>query len=344
MPLSRLAAVTLLTLLSHLPSASSQTPPTNDSPNNSANPQPSPKQPHRQRAELIRPDWILQSLESTDPAVRSQAVLDLGRCHAKHPNLIPGAIELLRRSANAPNFEVALASVQAAGLVGNLEAFGAVIDAWQRPLSPTQAGQILDAIDAPALRPFWKTSDPFRVSASLAELRSIATREHTLEALSAIAIPAPSPAVIQSGREAFMTARCDACHRVAGYGRAAGPDLRGIGMCYSNTELIRHILQPSLDLHDVGRFEQFLTADGRVITGRVVAIESDQLQIQTDLSNPDSVVTLDDKEVEQRRPSTVSPMPVGLLNSLTPRQVSELITFLRSDGGQLIPPDASHEH
>ncbi|KLU01534.1 putative transmembrane protein [Rhodopirellula islandica] len=336
MPLSRLAAVTLLTILSGLPSASSQAPP--------ANPQPSQTEPSDQRAELVRPDRILQALESADSSVRCDAVLDLGRCHAKHPNLIPGAIESLRRSANDPSFDVALASVQSAGLVGSFQAFGAITDALRRPLSATQAGLILDAIDAPTLRPFWKTSDPFRVSAPLAELRSIATREHTLEALAAISIPPASPAVINSGREAFVTARCDACHRVAGYGRAAGPDLRGIGMCYSNTELIRHILQPSIDLHDVGRFDRFLTVDGRVITGHVVSSESDQLHIQTDLSNPDSVVILDPKEVEQRSPSTVSPMPLGLLNSLTPTQVAELVTFLRSDGGQLAPPDASHEH
>ncbi|PHQ36508.1 c-type cytochrome [Rhodopirellula bahusiensis] len=293
---------------------------------------------------MLRPDLILQSLASPESPVRREALIDLGRCYAKNPSLIPGAIQLLRRSANDPAFDVSLAAVEAAGLMGTAESFLAIADVLRAPHTPAEAAKILDAIDSPSLRPFWKSSDPYRVSNFIDNLNQKAQRQHTLADLEAITIPEPTPGVISSGREAFRTARCDACHRVAGYGRATGPDLRGIGMCYSNTELIRHILQPSLDLHDVGRFEKFLLSDGRVITGRAASTDQSQLRIQTDLSNPESVVTINAADIEQRQPSKVSPMPVGLLNSLTPTQVAELVVYLRSDGGRLAPPAASHEH
>lgn len=298
---------------------------------------------------LLRPDLILQSLESPDASERRQAVLDLGQCHAKHPDLVPGALQLLRRCANDSEFDVAMAAIESAATIGNLESFGAVVDALRGDHTSSEAGRILDAIDVPSLRRFWKTSDPFRVGDIAKDLQQKATRQHTMASLSAIAIPEPFASVIASGREAFIIARCDACHQVAGYGRAAGPDLRGIGMCYSNTELIRHILQPSLDLHDTGRFEKFLLTDGRVITGREVTNRStstdrSSVQIQTDLSNPDAIQSIELSDIEQRQPSPVSPMPVGLLNSLTPTQVAELVVYLRSDGGRLAPPDASHEH
>ncbi|CAD72253.1 MAG TPA: heme-binding protein [Rhodopirellula baltica] len=301
------------------------------------------------RPKLLRPDLILQSLESPDVSVRRQAVLDLSQCHAKHPNLVPGAMQLLRRSANDSAFDVVIASIEAAATIGDLESFGAVAEVLRGDHTPSEAGRILDAIDVPSLRPFWKSSDPFRVADAAKSLQQKATRQHSVASLAKIKIPTPSSTVIASGREAFMIARCDACHQVAGYGRASGPDLRGIGMCYSNTELIRHILQPSLDLHDTGRFEKFLLTDGRVITGRVIAnnlasTDRSSVQIQTDLSNPDAVLSIELKDIEQRQPSPISPMPVGLLNSLTPTQVAELVVYLRSDGGRLAPADSSHEH
>ena len=57
---------------------------------------------------------------------------------------------------------------------------------------------------------------------------------------------------------------------------------------------------------------------------------SPQLRILVDPMRPDRIITLNKKDIEQHRKSKESMMPKGLLNTLSKRQILELLAYIES--------------
>lgn len=308
----------------------------------------------------VRVDLVLQGADADDATTRRLAATAIGKWH-QH---VPGAIVCLRRLAHDRDASVAVAAVVAAANIGTHEAVACAVDTINRlgnlpdtEITPVQAGRLADALDQPSVRPFWRESDQFGIRRAVAELSKLAVRTHTEKSLSGLRFVDTNQATvsasrIQAGRQAFMTAHCDACHRVAGYGQAIAPDLRGVGQCYDNLELLRHILEPSLDIHDAGRQHQVLTHGGELLTGIVTRTETrigirplpklDASPGSESTTSPTRWLSL--KEIDAIKPLPVSPMPRGLLNALTPTEIADLVLFLRTDGGSSIQPAPSGHH
>ncbi|HXG49590.1 MAG TPA: ThuA domain-containing protein [Methylomirabilota bacterium] len=144
----------------------------------------------------------------------------------------------------------------------------------------------------------------------------------------------PDPGDWQRGRALFFgeTLRCSQCHRVRGEGGRAGPDLSNL-VARDRVTVLRDIREPGASLHPDYIGYMVTTADGNELTGFILA------------QNPDSIrlLGLDGREtavprgtVKALRPSAVSLMPGGLLDSLEPEQVDDLLAFLTRP-----PPAAS---
>ena len=134
------------------------------------------------------------------------------------------------------------------------------------------------------------------------------------------------------GRRLFAETSCFGCHRYAGEGGAVGPDLTGVSGRFSPRDLLESILLPSKTISDQYEAVTFALDDGRVVTGRIVNLNGDRISVMTDMLDPNGQVNVDRRSIEATRPSPVSMMPEGLLDTLDEGEILDLMAYLLSRG------------
>ncbi len=145
-----------------------------------------------------------------------------------------------------------------------------------------------------------------------------------------------------AGMQAFVKARCNQCHIVAGHGVNLGPDLVDSVKKLRGLELLQQILEPSSKIHEKYQTQKFLTADGLVVAGVVVAETAEVYQVVTNLLTPTTLTTIKKVDIEQKTPSLISAMPEGLVNVLTRQEILDLVRFL--EAGENLPAHLQHRH
>lgn len=84
----------------------------------------------------------------------------------------------------------------------------------------------------------------------------------------------------ERGRTVFEgRGQCLTCHRVGGYGGRLGPDLSDIGRTRTAAALLRSLVDPDAEVLSTNRFYRVTTADGTVVTGRLLNLDSYSVQI-----------------------------------------------------------------
>ena len=134
------------------------------------------------------------------------------------------------------------------------------------------------------------------------------------------------------GREMFAVAQCFKCHRFAGQGGIQGPDLTASGGRFSQHDMLVSILEPNKEISDQYAATQFLTESGKVIEGRVANMNGNVIQVVTNMLAPGEFTGIQRDDIAEQRPSKNSMMPSGLLDTLTPQDVYDLLAYLRSGG------------
>ena len=132
------------------------------------------------------------------------------------------------------------------------------------------------------------------------------------------------------GRALFAAAKCFACHRCNNEGGGVGPDLTGVAGRFSTRDLLESIVVPSKTISDQYESVTVATADGRVVTGRIVNLNGDNLMINPDMLDPNNMVNVPRSQIEEIKRSPVSMMPVGLLNTLNKDEILDLTAYLLS--------------
>ena len=136
----------------------------------------------------------------------------------------------------------------------------------------------------------------------------------------------------QVGQKMFAAGGCYACHRFGNQGGMNGPDLTGSGGRYSPHDLLEQIMYPSKEIN-----EQFVPTfvtlkSGEALSGVVVNLNGDRVTLNTDLYNPNQRTSVQRKEIQSMGPSTVSPMPPGLLNMMEKEEIMDLLAYILSGG------------
>jgi putative heme-binding domain-containing protein len=134
------------------------------------------------------------------------------------------------------------------------------------------------------------------------------------------------------GRSLFAAANCFACHRFADEGGAVGPDLTALAGRFSPRDLLESIVLPSKVISDQYEAVIIATTDGQVVTGRIMNLHNDTLTINTNMLDPSAQVNVNRQKIEETRPSPVSMMPEGLLSTLNPEEITDLMAYLLSRG------------
>jgi putative heme-binding domain-containing protein len=143
----------------------------------------------------------------------------------------------------------------------------------------------------------------------------------------------------ESGRQAYLAAQCNKCHRFGGDGGATGPDVTGVGARFNAEYILESVVEPSKAISDQYKTMVVVTTDGEVLTGRVINETDDKLVIRTD-PFATRMTEVAKADIEEQSDSPTSEMPQGLINVLTKDEVLDLIAYLRSAGN---PKDKAFE-
>ena len=95
------------------------------------------------------------------------------------------------------------------------------------------------------------------------------------------------------------------------------------------------IVSPSLVVAEQYHLDRIETTDGRVLVGRIVQsgdYRSPALRIISDSLRPDQFVVITKRDIEAHSTIPTSPMPAGLLDTLTKEEIADLIAFIESGG------------
>ncbi len=127
------------------------------------------------------------------------------------------------------------------------------------------------------------------------------------------------------GRVVFQKT-CASCHLLYGEGAKIGPDLTGSNRANLDYILLNSI-DPSYDVPDGYKMVMIQTVDGRLVSGVIAEEDSRRVVLKT-VEQPR--VTIAKEDIERRKVSAKSMMPDGQLDQLKPRQVLDLIKYLRT--------------
>jgi putative heme-binding domain-containing protein len=134
------------------------------------------------------------------------------------------------------------------------------------------------------------------------------------------------------GRKLFAAVSCFACHRYDNEGGSNGPDLTGVAGRFSTKDLLESILDPSKEVSDQYGAIEIDTLDGKKVVGRIINLNGDNLMINTDMLNPNGIVTVNRNNIDTMKPSKLSMMPTGLFDTLTADEATDLMAYLMSRG------------
>jgi putative membrane-bound dehydrogenase-like protein len=262
-------------------------------------------------------DWLKGRLQRDEPVAERNLAADILARAALSSEQLLALCEALKT----------VGPMEAARL---LEAFGrskddAVGSALVAALlaAPARAGLRVDMIK-PRLAAF--SAKVHKAAEALyAELDADAGRQQArLEEL----LAKLEPGDVRRGQAVFngTKAACATCHAVGYVGGDVGPDLTAVGRIRTERDLLESIVFPSASF--VRGFEPVLVTlkDGRALNGVVRRESPEEIVLATGAGQETRIARND---VEEMQPGKVSVMPAGLDQQLTPRELSDLVAFLK---------------
>src|SRR5262249_7915947 len=93
------------------------------------------------------------------------------------------------------------------------------------------------------------------------------------------------------GRRLFGEAPCFSCHRFDNDGGAPGPDLTIASGRFSPRDLLESIIEPSKVISDQYVASIFTLTDGRVVTGRIINYQGDNMSVMTNMLDPNGLTS-----------------------------------------------------
>ncbi len=134
------------------------------------------------------------------------------------------------------------------------------------------------------------------------------------------------------GRKLFGEAQCFSCHRFDNEGGAQGPDLTIASGRFSAKDLLESIVEPSKEISDQYAASIFINTNGKIVTGRIVNYNGDNMTVMTNMLDPNGLINVDQRKVESIEKSKISMMPEGLLDTFHEDEILDLVAYLLSRG------------
>ncbi|MGB1259047.1 MAG: DUF7133 domain-containing protein, partial [Akkermansiaceae bacterium] len=123
-----------------------------------------------------------------------------------------------------------------------------------------------------------------------------------------------------------LFASCSACHKVGESGGTIGPELSGAG-AMSTEALLHNILTPNAKMESGYYRHDLILKNGNKISGSMVEETKTTISIQP---VGGAIKVVDKKDIKNHNISKSSLMPEGLIDHMTPQQVADLFSYLRT--------------
>jgi hypothetical protein len=134
---------------------------------------------------------------------------------------------------------------------------------------------------------------------------------------------------VQRGKAAFASAHCILCHRFGPEGGVTGPDLTDVARRFDRRAMLEAMIEPSKVMDEKFRSLRVTLKDGQTVGGTLEREDEGKLILRENpLSEQQTEITKD--QITSRSYSDISPMPEGLVNTLTKDQILDLLAFLES--------------
>jgi putative heme-binding domain-containing protein len=155
----------------------------------------------------------------------------------------------------------------------------------------------------------------------------------------------PPGRAFEVGKNLFKAANCVGCHKLGGEGRELGPDLAKLDPKKRTTDhLLRSIVEPSKEIDEKYQSHIFVLDSGKTVTGMIVAETPTEVKVLVDPLAKGEPAVLAKSEIEERRKSTASIMPQGLLNKLTREEILDLVAYVLAGGEKKHALYGDHHH
>ena len=136
----------------------------------------------------------------------------------------------------------------------------------------------------------------------------------------------------ETGQKLYSAILCGNCHAIQGQGGDIGPDLTQLGTRFSNKDILEAIIHPDKTISDQYASTIFTMKNGQSVLGRLVSEDKGTYSISQNPFAPDELRKIPKKDVVSKKYSTVSIMLPGLINSLNPNELRDLVAYLKSGG------------
>jgi putative heme-binding domain-containing protein len=192
----------------------------------------------------------------------------------------------------------------------------------------SQAMETLSSDERAALRPILEAQPDRKSPRDLLAARKVVKEWALTELVPLVERGLGEGRDLERGRRLYAMVACAACHRFGREGGGVGPDLTAVAGRFGVRDLLEAIVDPSKVISDQYAAVSIATKDGRVITGRVGNVFGDTLSVIEDMFDPGRTTDVRRPDIDEMNPSKTSPMPAGLLNSLTADEIQDLAAFL----------------
>ena len=127
------------------------------------------------------------------------------------------------------------------------------------------------------------------------------------------------------GRVLFAK-NCATCHKLFGEGQVVGPELTGSQR--SNLDyVLENVVDPSAAVANEYKMTAFYLFDGRLVTGIIRKDSPNGVTVRT----VNEELFLPVADIETRKPTPNSVMPEGLLDTMKPDEIRDLIAYLQKN-------------
>lgn len=134
---------------------------------------------------------------------------------------------------------------------------------------------------------------------------------------------------VRAGQAVFNStkAACSSCHRLGYLGGNLGPDLTSIGQARTERDLLEAVVFPSASF--VRSYEPWIasTKDGEEYAGVLRRDTPEEITLAT---GPGAETRIRRSDLTELRMGSLSTMPAGLDQVLTPQELADLIAFLKN--------------
>lgn len=236
-------------------------------------------------------------------------------------------LDLLRQFANSDDDVLQLEAVRT--LAARRATAEIAADEKYRPNLRAEA--LLGTDDTALLQKLAQSDNAtIREEAQRALPRELATDRPALDDTTAWLKLLKGPGNAETGRRIFFNSKvalCSSCHRHSGRGNVVGPDLSLIAQQGDRAAILRSILEPHREVAPQFYPSVVELKDGTTFTG--ILLRSSSSEVFRDLTGKEK--SFPETDIVKRTELRTSLMPPGLVLTLTPSELRDLLAFLMAE-------------